>query len=77
VWLTAGELIFCVLLSTFGVAYAGAVDVFGLSCVADSVRSKFRVVRSVANGVPSRLSIVFLVSLLVCGNFLAVLSCYS
>jgi hypothetical protein len=59
--LTAFELAICVLLSFFGVAYVGAVDVFGLRCIMDSVRFKVRFARGVAKGVPSRLSILFLV----------------
>jgi hypothetical protein len=60
-----------VLLSFYGVAYVGAVDVFGLRCIVESVRFKLRVARGVANGLPSQLSILFLVcSLLACSIFL-------
>jgi hypothetical protein len=51
-WLNVGELTIGVLLLFFGVAYVGAVDVFGLRCILDSVRFKVRVECSVANGAP-------------------------
>jgi hypothetical protein len=73
-WLTVGELTIGVLLSFFGVTYVGAVDVFGLSYIVDFGRFKVRVANHVANGAPSRLSILFLVcSLLVFVNGLTVL----
>jgi hypothetical protein len=60
-WLTIGELTIRVLLSFFCVSYVNSADVFCMRYIVDSAKYKVRAACCVANGVPSWLSILFLV----------------